>query len=116
MRIQTVCLITALAVVAGCKTTYKEPLSLNQLPAPVQATVQRELNGMPISSIVQEQRYGAITYRIETEKKGRNGVLWVDPNGEVVQESRALVAEKSRISEAAGAQAPARTNAGESLQ
>ena len=104
MKLKAICFVAAVSALVGCSTSYKTPLTLNELPPAAQTTVRNQIGTLPIASITEEQRYGAITYRVETENKGRNGVLWVEPNGSIVKESRALVAEQRRVEEGAGAQ------------
>jgi uncharacterized membrane protein YkoI len=59
-------------------------LTLKDLPASVQATVQKELDGGEIKSIGRETEHGVSQYEIETIRNGKHRDFNVDTKGRLV--------------------------------
>jgi hypothetical protein len=69
------CLGTALA---------EKKLTLKDLPAPVQKTIQAELKGGEIKSIGKETEHGVAQYEVETMLNGKHRDFNVDTKGNLV--------------------------------
>lgn len=82
----TACLACGLAAPAAKK------LTLQDLPAPVQATVQAELKGGEIRGIDKETEHGVTQYEVETMRNGKHRDFEVDLKGKllVVEEETTL--------------------------
>lgn len=84
-------IIAAIALCFGAALAQKK-LTLNDLPAPVQKTVQGELKGGEIKNIDKETERGVAQYEVETMLNGRHRDFEVDVKGNllVVEEETAI--------------------------
>jgi uncharacterized membrane protein YkoI len=102
--------ITAFAVLAGLSTGAfaAKKLTLKDLPADAQKTIQAELKGAEIKSIDKETEKGVVQYEVETVLNGKHRDFNVDAKGKllVVEEETTLdaipAAAKAAILKKAG--------------
>jgi len=80
MRFLTV--VTSIALCAS--TLAAKKLTLNDLPAPVQKTVQAELKGAEIKNIGKETENGVTQYEVETMLNGKHRDFNVDTKGNLL--------------------------------
>jgi uncharacterized membrane protein YkoI len=78
IRIAATCVLFCYAASAQKKLTLKD------LPAPVQATVQSELKGGEIRNIGKETEHGVAQYEIETLREGKHRDFNVDTKGKLL--------------------------------
>lgn len=60
-----VCALLVSALTAKSSLALAQPVTFQQLPAPVQATVTREIQGGAIHEIELEKERGVVTYEVE---------------------------------------------------
>jgi hypothetical protein len=75
-------LVAAVFVLAGC-VQERSGVSLNEVPAPVMRTIDKNAPGN-IHSIVREKTDGAVVYRAKVTSGGKDVDLVVDQGGELV--------------------------------
>jgi uncharacterized membrane protein YkoI len=63
----------------------QQKISLDQVPAPVKATIQQESAGGQITEISQETERGQATYEVKIAKDGQRSKLYVAPDGTVLK-------------------------------
>ena len=82
------------AMIAVCLGTAfaQKKLTLKDLPAPAQKTIQAELKGGEIKSIDKETEHGVAQYEVETMLNGKHRDLNVDTKGNllVVEEETSI--------------------------
>ena len=62
-----------------------ETLKLTELPAPVRATVQREVKQGTITDIEKDQENGNVVYEVEFTDAGKNWEIDIAPDGKLLQ-------------------------------
>lgn len=67
---------------------YDSMLRIEDLPGPVQATVQKQAAGREIADLDREQWEGRTVYEVEFREKGRNAQIHVAEDGTLLQEER----------------------------
>jgi uncharacterized membrane protein YkoI len=83
-------LITVTALAAGCCHMHKEheenevKVSLNDVPAPVRATLDHESGGGTISSVDKEEKHGKMIYEADVISGGKNWEIKVDADGGLI--------------------------------
>jgi len=76
--------LTVAGVLASGAALAQKRLTLKDLPAPVQATVQNELKGGEIKSIGKETEDGVAQYEVETILNGKLRDFNVDTKGKLL--------------------------------
>ena len=89
--------IAALAMLAiGCTQNHKNhegkeeeegnevKMSINDVPAPVRATLQREAQGATITTVDKEESHGKTIYETDVTLNGKNWEIKVDPTGKLI--------------------------------
>jgi uncharacterized membrane protein YkoI len=84
------CLATGSAVLAADKKTEREEqqISMDQVPAAVKATLEREAKGGTLGSVMQETEKGKTFYEAEIDKNGKKSYVHVAPDGKVLKHER----------------------------
>src|SRR5258706_8022313 len=59
-------------------------MTLDQVPAPVRATLMREAGGATIKSVDKEESKGQVIYETDVMVNGKNWELRVDPDGKLI--------------------------------
>ncbi|HMJ16741.1 MAG TPA: PepSY domain-containing protein [Polyangiaceae bacterium] len=62
-----------------------QTLKLDELPAPVRSTVQREVKKGTITDIEKDHENGNVVYEIEFDEGGKNWEIDVAPDGKLLQ-------------------------------
>jgi uncharacterized protein YpmB len=62
-----------------------QDITLDQLPAPVRATVARETTGAKINSIEQDEEQGQLIYEVEFTFNGKEYELDVSADGKLLE-------------------------------
>jgi len=63
----------------------EQTVSMDQLPAPVKATLEKEAKGGTIGQITQETEKGKMFYEAAIEKNGKQRFVNVSPEGKVLK-------------------------------
>ena len=71
-------------------------MSLDQVPAPVRATLTREANGATIKTVDKEEQHGKTIYETDVMSGGKNWEIKVDENGKLI--SKKLDNEEEKAS------------------
>lgn len=84
--------LTVAGMLASGAALAQKKLTLKDLPAPVQATVQNELKGGEIKSIGKETEDGVAQYEVETILNGKHRDFNIDTKGKllVVEEETSI--------------------------
>jgi uncharacterized membrane protein YkoI len=84
--------LTVAGMLASGAALAQKKLTLKDLPAPVQATVQNELKGGEIKSIGKETEDGVAQYEVETILNGKHRDFNIDTRGKllVVEEETSI--------------------------
>jgi|GEM_PF-2452509 len=64
---------------------HETPVSMDKVPAPARATLQREAAGGQIVDVVQETEHGQTVYEAHVRKGGQVLGIEVDPSGKLVK-------------------------------
>jgi hypothetical protein len=93
--------ITAPAVyAAGDKAAHEmEKVSLDQVPAPVKATLEKEAKGGTISDVSKETKKGKMYYEARIQRDGKDRYVHVAPDGKVLKRESAKKEMKERAKE-----------------
>ena len=75
----------------GAKTAVKDekPVTMDQLPAPVRATLDKEAKGGTVGQVNQETEKGKMVYEAEITKDGKQRYVSISPEGKVVKRESA---------------------------
>lgn len=84
MRLFTSVLIQAALFVPMLSCASKN-VSVDQLPAPVRATVDRETSGGQIKEIEREDELGKVTYEVEFTVDGKEYALDIAEDGKLLE-------------------------------
>lgn len=71
------------------ETHQHQKVTMDELPAAVKATVQRESHGKTIESMTKEQENGHTVYEIEVVSKGKGQEIEISEAGKVLKRSAA---------------------------
>ena len=90
-------------VFAADKTVREEAkMSLDQLPAPVRATLEKEAKGGTIGDITQENKNGKMYYEARiTQPKGKDRYVHVAPDGKILKRESVRKESKERAKQPA---------------
>lgn len=88
-------LVALLALGAGCAHNMNKhdeegeegdevKMTLDQVPAPVRATLKREAGGAEIKSVDKEEQHGKTIYETDVMSGGKNWEIKVDENGRLL--------------------------------
>jgi uncharacterized membrane protein YkoI len=88
-------LVALLALGAGCahnmnnhdeegEEANEVKMTLDQVPAPVRATLTREANGATIKTVDKEEQHGQTIYETDVMSGGKNWEIKVDENGKLI--------------------------------
>ena len=82
----TVALVFGLVALAACARWpwEKEKLTLDQVPAAVRATIEKEAKGAEIKEIEKEDEDGKLVYEAEFVRDGKETEIKVDPAGKLL--------------------------------
>jgi uncharacterized membrane protein YkoI len=64
--------------------TQNQKLTMEELPAAVKTTVQRETQGKKVESITKEQKDGKTVYEIEVSSNGKGHEIQISESGKVL--------------------------------
>lgn len=76
--------IMALAAISICPVFAQKKLTLKELPAEAQKTIQAELKGGEIKNIGKETEHGVTQYEVETMLNGKHRDFEVDAKGKLL--------------------------------
>lgn len=91
-------------VFAADKTAREEvaKMTMDQLPAPVKATLEKEAKGGTIGDITQETKNGKMYYEARiTQPKGKDRYVHVAPDGKVLKRESVRKESKERAKDPA---------------
>jgi len=71
------------------KKTSEQTVSMEQLPAPVKATLEKEAKGGTIGQVTQDTAKGKTFYEAEITKDGKQRFVHVSPDGKVIKRETA---------------------------
>jgi hypothetical protein len=94
--------VTAPAVyAAGDKAAHElEKVSMDQLPAPVKATLEKEAKGGTIGEVTKETKKGKMYYEAQIHRTdGKDRYVHVAPDGKVLKRESAKKEAKERAKE-----------------
>ena len=74
-------------------------LTMDQLPAAVKATVEKESAGGKVGEVEKETHRGKTFYEVEISKNGRESYLHVSPEGKVLKRETAAEERKEEGAE-----------------
>jgi uncharacterized membrane protein YkoI len=77
------------AVNAGGKAVHEEKISLDQVPAPVRATFEKEAQGGTLGDISKETKGGKTYYEARITKNGKDRYVNVAADGKVMKRESA---------------------------
>jgi uncharacterized membrane protein YkoI len=88
-------IVAVLALGAGCAHNMNNhdeegeegnevEMTLDQVPAPVRATLNREADGATIKTVDKEQSHGKTVYETDVMSGGKNWEIRVDENGRLL--------------------------------
>lgn len=80
---------TALADEKNEQTHPQQKVTMDELPAAVKATVQRESQGKTVESMAKEQQNGKTVYEIEVVSNGKEQEIKISEAGKVLKRSAA---------------------------
>lgn len=82
--------ICGVTLVAGANAAIADDddVSLNQVPAQVRATIEREAQGGKIEDIERKMKDGKTFYKVEIERNDEDWTLKIDENGKVTKRKR----------------------------
>lgn len=88
---------------AGDKATHEmEKVSMDQLPAPVKATLEKEAKGGTVGDISKEEKSGKMYYEAQIHgTNGKDRYVHVAPDGKVLKRENAKKEAKERAKEPA---------------
>ena len=92
MRYLVVILATAALVFMGSLAPLyaaEQTVSMDQLPAPVKATIEREAKGGSVARVTQDTEKGKTYYEVEIQKDGKDRYVHVSPEGKVLKRENA---------------------------
>jgi len=75
-------LITSPALAGG---KNGEKVTMDQLPAPVKATIEKEAKGAGVADITKESENGKTYYEAQIKQKGLDRYVQVSPEGKVLK-------------------------------
>jgi uncharacterized membrane protein YkoI len=78
-------LALGLTVAPAARADDDQDLKLEELPAPVRATVQREVKQGAITDIEKDQENGNVVYEVEWTDAGKNWEIDVAPDGKLLK-------------------------------
>jgi len=102
MKIRLLCIVAVAALIAGCAETSKHAgataendsnvltggpvvgTRIQDLPAPVQASLQQRMPTAEIAGIDKERENGRTFYKISFIQPGKNPVMWFAEDGTVL--------------------------------
>jgi hypothetical protein len=77
--------LAGIACLGFASAALAQQLLFQQLPAPVQATVQREIQGGTLGEIEREERAGVVTYEVEYVLGGTQYELDIAEDGRLLR-------------------------------
>jgi hypothetical protein len=84
------CLAGGSAVLAADTAMEKgQPVSMDQVPAAVKATLEREAKGGSIGPVTSETEKGKTFYEAEIDRNGKKSYVHVAPDGKVMKRESA---------------------------
>ena len=78
-------LALGLTVAPAARADDDQTMKLEELPAPVRATVQREVKQGAITDIEKDQENGNVVYEVEWTDAGKNWEIDVAPDGKLLK-------------------------------
>lgn len=95
--------VTASAVYAADKAAHEmEKVALDQLPAPVKATLEKEAKDGSIGDVTKETKKGKMYYEAQIHRtNGKDRYVHVAPDGKVLKRESARKEAKERAKEPA---------------
>lgn len=70
---------------AADKAAQEESVTLDQVPAPVKATIQKEADGGAVGTITKETRRGKTYYEAQITKDGKDRYVNIAADGKVIK-------------------------------
>jgi hypothetical protein len=83
MRLRTLPIITLLLALPG-SALADDDVTLDSLPAPVKATVQREVKGGQILDLERDTKQGKVVFEVEFVEGGKNWEIHVAEDGKLL--------------------------------
>ena len=83
MRFRTLPIVTLLLALPGIALA-DDDVSFDSLPAPVKATVQREVKGGQILDLERDTKQGKVVYEVEFVDAGKNWEIHVAEDGKLL--------------------------------
>jgi hypothetical protein len=62
-----------------------DKISMDQVPAPVKATIQKEAKGADVADVTKESKNGKMYYEAQIKQKGLDRYVQVAPDGKVMK-------------------------------
>ena len=84
---------------AADKARTEQTVSMDQLPAPVKATLEKEAKGGTIGQVTQDTAKGKTFYEAAIEKDGKQRFVHVSPEGKVLKRESAKTEAKEQAKE-----------------
>ena len=75
----------ALAVAPGVAGSGGDKVSMEQVPAPVKATIEKEAKGAGVADVTKESKNGKMYYEAQIKQKGLDRYVQVAPDGKVIK-------------------------------
>jgi hypothetical protein len=82
-------------VLAGGKNGEK--VTIDQVPAPVKATIEKEAKGSGVADITKESQDGKVYYEAQIKQKGMDRYVQVAPDGKVLKRLSAKEEAKDEV-------------------
>src|SRR5262249_21514495 len=79
----------ALAPVHAAPKSTGQAVSIDELPAPAKATIEREAKGGSVARVTQETDKGKTYYEVEIQKDGKDRYVDVAPEGIILRRESA---------------------------
>jgi hypothetical protein len=84
MRFRTIPIFALLVALPGVALADDDDVTLNQLPPPVKATVQREIKGGQILDLERDTKQGKVVFEVEFVEGGKNWEIHVAEDGKLL--------------------------------
>jgi len=97
MRTTTIAILAlAVPLTAWSAGRHEEHLSMDQVPAPVKATIDKESAGGTLGEIEKETEHGRTFYEAEITKDGKASYVHVAQDGKLLKRERAAEERRER--------------------